>query len=94
MPLLKCLGFLSHDDATFATISSNVWLGSANVPVNGEGSAEKGFEHTDCSFSHMNRTHFPKVMRARSDKTCDPSKLVTKGIYCKLRCAIEVNFRF
>ena len=42
----------------------------------------------------MSRDHCPKVVQTRSVKQCDPSALITKGIYCKLRCTIEVNFSF
>ena len=92
--LLKYLGFPSNNDATFGKICPKVWLRSSKIPVNGEGLANKEFEDADCSFAHMTRVHCPKVMRTRNVKQFDPSELITKEIYFKLRHTIEVAFFF
>ena len=80
--LLKHFGFSINDDTIFIPIDPKFWLGSAKIPVKGEGLADKGSENDDRCFSWFNCVNCPKVMRIRNVKQHEPSELITKGVCC------------
>ena len=91
------MGFLGLIEESFYYRDDHeptIWLRSANLPQDGEGLANKGFECVNRCFAWFNRARCPRVLRSRKVKQYDVIELASKADYCNLRCTSEVVFSF